>query len=127
MDKGWPATRTTGVTPRSLAASEKSWVVPSWESRNVSHAQLGALSGLSRSAFADRFRAGLGVAPRQYLIRWRMERATTLLAATDLSVAEVADQVGYESEAAFSRTCRRVTGTPPATFRRSTKVRAPAT
>lgn len=87
---------------------------------------LGALSGLSRSAFAERFRQGLGVAPRQYLIRWRMERATTLLATTDLTVTEVAQQVGYDSEAAFSRTYRRMTGTPPATFRRSTKLRSTA-
>ncbi len=81
--------------------------------------ELGALAGLSRSAFAERFRAGLGVTPRQYLIRWRMERATTLLATTDLALGEIAQQVGYESEAAFSRTYRSVTGTPPATFRRT--------
>jgi transcriptional regulator GlxA family with amidase domain len=58
------------------------------------------------------------MSPRQYLIDWRMSRASKLLAGTDLSVAEVAAATGYASEPAFARTFKRAAGVPPGRFRR---------
>ena len=75
--------------------------------------------GLSRAALARRFVAALGEPPLRLQARLRLERAALLLERTDASLAEVASQVGYESEFAFSRAFRREYGAPPATWRRS--------
>ncbi|WP_416140811.1 cupin domain-containing protein [Halomonas sp. HK25] len=74
--------------------------------------------GLSRSALHERFARFTGHAPMHYLARWRMQVAAGLLRQSSASVASVALEVGYESEAAFSRAFRRETGLPPATWRR---------
>jgi AraC-like DNA-binding protein len=74
-------------------------------------------AGMSRSAFASRFAALVGEAPLQHLARWRMQLAATLLRDGLLRPSEVAARVGYESEAAFSRTFKRYTGQPPRAFR----------
>ena len=79
---------------------------------------LARVAATSRSALAERFRRRLGVSPRQYLIDWRMNRASKLLATTDLSVGEVAAATGYASEPAFARTFKRATGLSPGRFRR---------
>jgi AraC-like DNA-binding protein len=81
--------------------------------------ELAKLAGLSRSAFAERFAQVLGQPPIQYLAEWRMQLATGLLANTKDSIAQVAAQVGYESEAAFSRAFKKLIGTPPAEWRRA--------
>ena len=80
--------------------------------------ELAKLAGLSRSAFAERFAEVLGQPPIQYLTEWRMQLATGLLAGGKDSIARVAAQVGYESEAAFSRAFTREFGVPPASWRR---------
>ena len=54
-----------------------------------------------------------------YLANWRMQVAMQRLRETNASLAHVADMVGYESEAAFSRAFKKTTGTAPATWRRS--------
>jgi AraC-like DNA-binding protein len=74
--------------------------------------------GLSRSALAERFTHFVGEPPVQYLTRWRMQVAARLLADSHAKVATVARQVGYDSEAAFSRAFKRVAGVPPAAWRR---------
>ncbi len=81
-------------------------------------AALAAEAGLSRSAFSARFRAAVGEPPMQHVTRWRMARAAQLLRTEQLSLAQVAAGVGYESGAAFSRAFKRWTGQPPAAFRR---------
>lgn len=81
--------------------------------------ELARLAGLSRSAFAERFTQVLGQPPIQYLTDWRMQLATGLLANGKESVAQIASQVGYESEAAFSRAFKKLIGTPPAEWRRT--------
>jgi AraC-like DNA-binding protein len=73
---------------------------------------------LSRSAFYDRFLALIGQPPMQYLTQWRMQLGAKLLRETQAPVASIALDVGYESEAAFSRAFKRTTGKPPATWRR---------
>jgi AraC-like DNA-binding protein len=81
--------------------------------------ELGREVGLSRSALADRFTRLIGMAPIQYVASWRMQLATQKLRNNSASLAQVADMVGYESEAAFSRAFKKAIGTAPATWRRS--------
>jgi transcriptional regulator GlxA family with amidase domain len=73
---------------------------------------------MSRSAFADRFSAIVGLPPMRYLTGWRMQLARHSLRETRRTVAQIAYEVGYESEAAFSRAFRREFGAPPAAWRR---------
>jgi AraC-like DNA-binding protein len=80
--------------------------------------ELGREVGLSRSALADRFARLVGQAPMQYLANWRMQVAAYDLRNTTLSLAGVADRIGYESEAAFSRAFKKAFGLAPATWRR---------
>ena len=80
--------------------------------------ELARACSLSRSAFAARFLARVGKPPATYLAHVRLEAATDLLRDTSLSVALIAENVGYTSEAAFSRAFKNRYGTPPARYRR---------
>jgi AraC-like DNA-binding protein len=75
--------------------------------------------GLSRSALHDRFVRYLGQAPMQYLASWRIQLSSSLLRESHRVVADIALEVGYESEAAFARAFKRVVGMPPAAWRKS--------
>ena len=77
--------------------------------------------GLSRTRFAARFRHFLGESPMAYLAQWRLELGAEILQSTDKSVAEVAEEVGYGSEASFNRAFKREFDSPPAQFRRNRK------
>jgi AraC-like DNA-binding protein len=79
--------------------------------------RLGRIAGLSRSVLAERFTEMVGHLPMQYLALWRMQLASRLLRGGE-HVAAVADAVGYESEAAFSRAFKKLVGQPPPTWRR---------
>ena len=74
--------------------------------------------GLSRSVFADRFTHFVQESPMHYLTRWRMQLATHLLDRQGVGVAQVAMEVGYESEAAFNRAFKKCVGLPPGAWRR---------
>lgn len=73
---------------------------------------------MSRSAFADRFTSFVGQPPMQYLAQWRMQLAARRLATGNAKVAAIAEEVGYDSEAAFSRAFKRLMGVSPAAWRR---------
>jgi AraC-like DNA-binding protein len=75
--------------------------------------------GLSRSALHDRFVRYLGQAPMQYLANWRIQLSSSLLRESHRVVADIALEVGNESEAAFARAFKRVVGMPPAAWRKS--------
>ena len=77
--------------------------------------------GVSRSVLAERFQHYLSDTPIGYLTRWRLQLAAQLLTSTSKSVAEVAGDVGYESEPSFNRAFKREFGLPPARFRTHSK------
>jgi AraC-like DNA-binding protein len=80
---------------------------------------LAAAAGMSRSAFALKFKALLGETPLEYLTNWRMYKATGLLQESDRKLFGVAKSVGYDSDAAFSKAFKRVLGVAPKEYRRN--------
>ena len=86
--------------------------------RALNLADLATAAGMSRSAFAERFRRVVGMTPMRYLTDWRMLRARALLEAGNVSIAEASARVGYASEAAFARAFKKQFGTPPGKVRR---------
>lgn len=85
-----------------------SWTVP----------ELAEVSGLSRAAFAKSFREAIGQAPLQYLTEWRMTLARDLLRNGNVSLANIALEVGYSSPYAFATAFRRHHGMPPGVWRK---------
>jgi AraC-like DNA-binding protein len=80
--------------------------------------RLGDEAGLSRSSLHERFVHFIGQPPMQYLTQWRMQVAASLLQDTSAKLVDIAQRVGYESEAAFSRAFKRVVGLAPGAWRR---------
>ncbi len=78
--------------------------------------------GTSRTLLAVRFRELVGEPPMAYLTRWRITRAANLLHGARLPLARVAEQVGYHSDAVFSKAFRRVTGSAPGAWRRMVRL-----
>ena len=87
-------------------------------------ASLAAQAGMSRSSFSARFTAMVGKPPLHYLTRWRMQLAGDLLVDDGLSISEIAERVGYQSEAPFSKAFKQHTGMAPGAYRRHTNGRA---
>src|SRR5262245_42493287 len=82
--------------------------------------ELGRRVGLSRSALHERFAEMVGQPPMQYLANWRIQAGAALLRNTTVTVASVAQEVGYESGAAFARAFKRLVGKSPADWREQT-------
>jgi len=82
-------------------------------------ASLASEAGMSRSAFALRFKELMSESPLEYLTRWRMYRGSHLLRESDRKLADVAQAVGYDSDGAFHRAFKRVLGMAPGEYRRS--------
>jgi len=80
-------------------------------------AELADEVGISRSALVQRFTRYLSEPPMTYLTRWRLQLAARSLERTARGVAEIAAEVGYESEAAFNRAFKREFGQPPGRYR----------
>lgn len=83
-------------------------------SRRWTVGELATIAGMSRSSFAERFASLIGEAPLHYHNRWRLSLARTLLQQEGRRVSDVGRQIGYESDAAFSRAFKRHFGHPPA-------------
>ena len=77
---------------------------------------LSEAAGVSRSAFAVRFKELLGQTPLEYVTEWRMQKAMQLLEQRDKKLVDVARSVGYESDAAFSKAFKRVVGASPGEY-----------
>jgi AraC-like DNA-binding protein len=84
-------------------------------------AELAQQVGVSRSALVERFTKYLAEPPITYLTRWRMQLAARALAQTLRGVAEIAAEVGYDSEAAFNRAFKREFTLPPARYRKQNR------
>lgn len=109
--KGWLAGLRDEVIGRTLSVLHDRPAHP-WALENLAKEV-----GLSRSMLAERFHSYVGTPPMQYLARWRMQLAASLLAGTSATLAEVAERVGYGSEAAFSRAFKRLVGVAPSAWR----------
>ena len=77
--------------------------------------------GVSRAAFAKKFRELVGSPMFEYLTQLRIDRAKEMLVSSGLATAEIAYRVGYESDVAFAKTFRRMTGQTPARFRKAAR------
>lgn len=80
--------------------------------------RLAEVASMSRSAFAERFREHFTVTPMRYLADWRMQKARLLLSDQQLNVSEVANAVGYASDAAFSGVFKKQFGIAPGAYRK---------
>jgi AraC-like DNA-binding protein len=80
--------------------------------------ELAREAGTSRSVLAERFQQLVGSSPMQYLTQWRMLLAANLLCRSNAPLARIAEDVGYQTDTAFSRAFRREFGAPPAAWRR---------
>ena len=108
---GWLAGARDSEVGRSLALMHRYPAQP-W-----TIASLAKEAGVSRSVLAERFRHFLNETPMAYLTRWRLQLGAEMLVSTSYSVAQIASEVGYESEAAFNRAFKREFEIPPARFR----------
>ena len=73
---------------------------------------------MSRSSFAQHFKDTTGIAPIEYLAKWRMITAMDLLVSTSHPIPEISERVGYDSDIAFARAFKREFGKTPAQYRR---------
>lgn len=112
-ETGWLAAIRHPLLGRVLAA------IHAAPDRDWSVEELARLMGASRSSFAEKFTAILGVPPARYIAQVRMHRAQEMLAAGNARLAEVAERLGYESEASFSRAFKRIIGVAPSHHRRA--------
>lgn len=81
--------------------------------------QLAELAAMSRSNFADKFTKLVGTSPMKYLLSWRMVIARKMLITSDISIAEIAEKSGYDSEAAFRKAFKQNQGEAPGAVRSS--------
>jgi AraC-like DNA-binding protein len=86
--------------------------------RNWTVEELAREAATSRSVLAQRFTELVGESPMRYLGGWRIQLAKQMLRDGPDGIGKVSARVGYESEAAFNRAFKRVTGSPPASWRR---------
>jgi AraC-like DNA-binding protein len=109
--KGWFAALNDPIIGRALqlvhAEPARRWTVD----------DLAREAGSSRTVMAERFNAVMGQAPIEYVTGWRMQLAADRLRQTNDSLSAIAADIGYESEAAFNRAFKRVTGTTPGRWR----------
>lgn len=107
--------------PRLVRALEAIHTAPG---REWTVASLADAAHMSRTAFANHFASVLGSGPIEYLTQWRMSEARRLLSDPRTSVAAVASDLGYRTEAAFRRAFKRVTGVGPGVVRRQERAGA---
>jgi transcriptional regulator GlxA family with amidase domain len=108
---GWLAGLADPIVGRALGCMhgqpDYPWTLP----------ELARRAAASRTTLDEKFRALIGRAPMSYLIAWRLQLAGRQLRSSNASVLEVAEAVGYGSEASFSRAFKRHTGVSPSEWR----------
>ncbi|MFV9615719.1 MAG: AraC family transcriptional regulator [Gammaproteobacteria bacterium] len=89
---------------------------------NWSVQTLSERAGMSRSAFADKFKQMVNMTPMEYVTGWRMQNAYDALTSNDNSVMQIAEESGYQSEAAFRKAFKKQFGVGPGSVRKEAKV-----
>lgn len=89
--------------------------------RDIKINDLASYIGIDRSYLTGIFKNTVGLSPKEYLLRCRMERAMHLLQTTDQKIAEIATDVGYQNPLTFSKMFHKHTGTSPTEYRKQTK------
>ena len=79
--------------------------------------ELSKVSGFSQSSFTNRFKNKLSMTPHAYMTQWRMQIARRHLKETNTSIIDIAEKVGYQSEAAFGRVFKKQFGISPVAYR----------
>lgn len=110
---GWLA----GVNDRIVGAALKE--IHKCPAQEWTVEDLARTCGTSRSVLAERFQELVGSSPIQYLTHWRMTLAANLLARSNAPLSRIAEEVGYQTDTAFSRAFRREFGAPPAAWRKT--------
>jgi AraC-like DNA-binding protein len=108
---GWFAALRDPIVGRALQC------VHAEPSRRWTTESLARAAGTSRTVLAERFNALLGRPPIDYVTSWRIQLAAERLRGSKTSMAKIAAETGYESEAAFNRAFKRVTGVTPGRWR----------
>ncbi len=110
-ERGWLAGLRNPLVGRALARLHaepgRAWTIE----------ELAREVASSRTVLTERFTHLVGEPPMHYLTRWRIHLAATLLTSNGAKVSAVARQVGYDSDAAFSRAFKKLTGVAPAAWR----------
>jgi signal transduction histidine kinase/ABC-type sugar transport system substrate-binding protein/AraC-like DNA-binding protein len=104
-----------------LTRQTVSYLKQNYADESLSRAEIAAHVAVSESYLTRMFRRDLGIVPWEYLTRYRIEQAKTLLRVTNLTVTEIAYQIGYNDCAFFSRVFHQETGRSPLTFRRQVR------
>jgi AraC-like DNA-binding protein len=114
-------------------AKRRCWALPKWRmkrleqylavniDRRIGLDDMAAVAGLSKMHFAAQFRAATGFRPHEYLLFMRIERAKAVMAATEMSLVEVAFSVGFNAQAHFSTVFKRFTGKSPARWKQESQ------
>jgi len=114
-DTGWLAGLRDTAVGKALA------LIHARPSFNWTIEGLARQSGTSRTVMAERFVQLVGVPPMHYLAKWRMQVASEMLKRGNVNMATIAAQIGYESEAAFSRAFKKMMGVPPSAWRQGAR------
>jgi AraC family transcriptional regulator len=117
-DLGWPpaARAKLGTLPLSRLRRVTEHIQEHLD-QDLTLARLGAVVYMSPYHFARLFQRSTGVPPHQFVVRTRIDRAVTLLAARELSIARISRAVGFRTASHFSTVFRRVTGVTPRAYR----------
>jgi AraC family transcriptional regulator len=117
-DLGWPpaARAEAGTLPLSRLRRVTEHISEHLD-QHLTLAQLGAVVYMSPYHFARLFQRSTGVPPHQFVVRTRIDRAITLLAARELSIARISRAVGFRTASHFSTVFRRITGVTPRAYR----------
>ena len=118
LHSGWPpaARDEIGTLPLSRLRRVTDHIQEHLD-QDLTLAQLGAIVCMSPFHFARLFQRSTGVPPHQFVVRMRIDRALTLLAAQERSIGEVARAVGFRTPSHFSTVFHRITGTTPRAYR----------
>jgi AraC family transcriptional regulator len=109
---------TSGQLPKHILRRAIEFINDSLD-RNIALAEIGAEVDMSPYHFARLFKRSMGLAPHQYVLELRIERAKTLLSQTSLPLAEISYRVGFASQSHFTAVFRRLTATTPKAYRKA--------